>query len=716
MEDMKIERYGSDTSRICRISNRFISIEILEFDGRILQISDRKHNHKFLSERIFSLAARSRFPYGITTWIKTGDIRDGAAGVLSENALGYDVQLSMPPEIKKSKDKIRVRCIIEKNSLFFEKIYEIKENTFYFTYITRLINKENKKRNLQFEHFFVWNSDRHREKLGFIVPGENGLDELRFPPYDDLECYAIKQSEDWSAFLDHLQNSAIAFTFSGIHCVSRYIAGDNGQCAGYSPEITLDKDAELINVHRFYVFPDLRKPSEKSFETESIRKNLVSLLEKKAFVSVNETLEDKIESLLPLPEKFIRKNGQLKINSGLLIDAQGAEKEVELFIKQFNLEHGLKINRKSGGKRIKICLQDKGNSQAYNIEITQDVISITGTNQSVQYALQTLLDLCTKLGKDVVLPCCEVEDSPEISLRGMLMFPSGKNWNILVKKFAEMVLARLRFNIFMVYLSPESFIPEGGFSGIKPSPYAIKESDLRKLAKELRDMHINISVCCSTKHIICPSCQKEETQIMCEFLEKITDIIKPDFVNIGYDEMGRFNPSCRCSPFAKNHEAFVRSVSFFHGFLKENKSRASIWCDMLFRKPGDPLGWLDNPQWALDALPKDIILNDYEYMPDVEEYPRIKQWKKTGFDVICTPWAMEENILHWANSIKKYGADGILGSSWAEGPSKDKLGYVEGLVWTGLLGWRSTGVDISKMKRRVKVISQKISERKWEKD
>jgi len=37
-------------------------------------------------------------------------------------------------------------------------------------------------------------------------------------------------------------------------------------------------------------------------------------------------------------------------------------------------------------------------------------------------------------------------------------------------------------------------------------------------------------------------------------------------------------------------------------------------------------------------------------------------------------------------------------------------------MWTGLLGWRSTGVDISKMKRRVRVISQRISERKWEKD
>jgi len=47
---------------------------------------------------------------------------------------------------------------------------------------------------------------------------------------------------------------------------------------------------------------------------------------------------------------------------------------------------------------------------------------------------------------------------------------------------------------------------------------------------------------------------------------------------------------------------------------------------------------------------------------------------------------------------------------------KDKLGYIEGLMWIGLLGWRSTGVDISKMKRRVRVISQRISERKWEKD
>ncbi len=711
---MKMEKIGSDASTVHKISNRFITIEILELDGRVLQISDRKTGYRFLSERIFSLAARSKYPYGITTWVKTGDVRDGAAGVLSENALGYDVRLSAPLMIEKKKNRTVITCFTEKNKLILEKILEIEENAPYFTYTTRLINK-GKKRKFQIEHFFVWNSDNHRNQISFVVPYENGLDELRFPSYDELDCHAIVPVENWAAFLDSFQKSAVIFRFCGIHRISRYIAGNNGQCAGYSPEIALEKDAEIVNSHRFYIIPDIRKSSSKSDEIERIRKNLLFLLEKKSAISVRQTIEDRIATLVPLPQKLIRKQGQFKIDSELSIEAQSAEKEVELFIRQMKIEHGLKINKKSGEKKIKIILQPMAHPQAYKMEITQDAIYIAGTNQSVQYGLQTLLDLCTKSGKDLVLPCCEIEDWPEIEMRGMLMFPSGKKWDILLKKFAMGVLTRMRFNTFMIYMAPGSFIPEKPVEGIIPMPDAVEEYRLKNLANELKDMHIKILVCCSTKHIVCPSCQKKETEVMCEFISRIIDIFRPDFINIGYDEMGRFNPSCKCNPDAKNHQAFVRSVSFFHGFIRENGSRASIWCDMLFRKEGDTLGWLDDPQWALDALPRDIILNDYEYMPDVEEYPRIEKWKKAGFDVICTPWAIEENILHWAISARKYGADGILGSSWAEGPSKNNLGYIEGLVWTGIIGWRSTGLDISGIKNRIKIISERISERKWEK-
>ncbi|HOK81015.1 MAG TPA: glycoside hydrolase family 20 zincin-like fold domain-containing protein [bacterium] len=711
---MKIEKESSGGNNLYKITNGIISIEILELDGRLLQISHLRKKYKFLSERIFTLAARSKFPYGITTWVKTGRIRDGAAGVLSENAIGYDVPVSEPVKIEEKSNKFKVLCVIEKNALKLEKIYEIEKNVPWFTYTTRLIN-QGERRNLQLEHFFVWNSDHHRESTCFVVPRENGLDQIFFPAFEELDCHAIKPSEQWAAFLDCDQKSSVIFTFSGIHCIARYIAGDNGQCAGYSPEIILEKNAEIVNTYHFYIFPNVKKQIEKCREVEPIRKNLMFLCAKKDYISITQSVEDTIENMLCVPEKFVRNPGQFNFKSDVSIEATGLEKEAELFIRQIEFEYGIKLNKKSEKKKIKLIAQEQKDSQAYRLRVNPENICITGTPESIQYGLETLLALCTKTGNDVITPCCEIEDKPEVKIRGMLMFPSGKRWDVLLKKFAIGVLTQLRFNAFMIYLSPDSFVPSQPIKNIKPVPTAIEEKDLRNLVTEMQSMHIKVLVCCSTKHVLCPQCQKEDAEIMCEFLKRIHDIVKPDFINIGYDEMGRFNAGCQCSPDIKNHHAFVKSVSYFHNFLKMLGTRASIWCDMLVRKPGDPLGWLDDPEWAIESLPKDIILNDYEYMPDVVEYPRIERWKNKGFDVVCTPWAMEENILHWVESAKKYHADGIIGSSWAEGPSEKKLGYIEGLIWTGLLSWRSTNVDIYKKSPIVKRFAKKIAERKWEK-
>ncbi|MCM8816077.1 MAG: hypothetical protein NC913_00975 [Candidatus Omnitrophica bacterium] len=709
---MKVKKINFSDKAVCRISNKFLSIEILEFDGRVLQIIDNKHGYKFLSERIFSLAARSQYPYGITTWVKTGSIRDGAAGVLSENAIGYDVAISQPLKIEKGRNSLCVRCVIEKNGICFEKKYEIEEDSSCFTYTSRVINNAPETKNLQLEHFFVWNSDIHREKISFVVPRENGLDELSFPPYDELDCHAVNPAENWAAYVNRYNESAVIFTFSGILYISRYIAGDNGQCAGYSPEIILDRNGEIVNIHRFYVLANINTHMDKHKEIEPIRERICNTLNKKVFVHSEKTIEEKIRNLVFLPEKFIRKQGNFVIDEDTSIEGRTIN-EINIFLKQLTYEYGIKIARQ-GIRKVRI-LTDTNEFQHYSITITPNEILIRGTNQSVQYGLQMLLDLCIKSGTKLILPCCEIEDRPEIPLRGMLMFPAGKRWDKLVEKFAIAVLTRLRFNMFMIYLEPQGIIPEKPLPGIQPRKDAIEVHRLRALSESLLGMHIKLLLYCSTKHIICPWCQKEETRLMCQFLEMVIEKLKPDFINIGYDEMGRFFSGCRCTPDRKNHEAFVKSITYFHDFLKKKGTRASIWCDMLFRRPGDPLGWLDDPEWALNNLPKDVILNDYEYMPDVEDYRRIEKWKKSGFDVLCTPWAMEENILNWANSAKRYGAIGILGSSWTEGPSQKKLGFIEGLVWTGILSWRSSNVEIEKVKPLVKNIAYKIAERKWEK-
>jgi hypothetical protein len=575
-------------------------------------------------------------------------------------------------------------------------------------YKNRLVNLSTRPRKLQMEHFFVWNTDDSRDCTSFILPQNNGIDELRLPQYEDIDCRAVVPAQPWGAFVDRKKGIAVVFLMSGIWRVQRYIAGDCAQFSGYTSEVILAHQACLSCTHRLYVISNLHKESVKIIEP--IRQAIVHSIERKEFSPDERSFEDILPEILPQPLVLVREPGVFLLDK-ISLDCGAAEQEGEIFKNQFLARYGIKVLKK-GRPNMQFILSEMADKQAYKLVVRPEKILISGSKEGIQYGSQTLLNLIVKAGNSILIPCCTVEDKPDIPLRGMLMFPSGPRWDKLVKLFAEEALMRFKFNAFMIHLTPDRIRFTEPIEGVTISRNAIGDDYLQRLREDLCKMHIKLLPFFPVNHIKCPESQKKETFIATMFLRRIVEILQPPFVNIGFDELGRFSVSCECCRKRKNHEIFVRAVSFFHNFLKRCGSRAAIYCDMLYRKRGDTLGWLDDSDWAIRHLPKDIVLNDYQYDPSTLEYARLRSFRKAGFETLLgTPWSTEENVLAWARSTRKYGASGLIGASWAEGPSHTSPGHMEGVIWTGAYGWRIGAPSVKDAQAIVPRMAREIAER-----
>jgi len=712
-----IETFGVGRQAGHRMANGSISVEVLTgLDARALKLVDLASGRNMLSERRFGLAARSKLPYGITTWVKGGTERDGWSGVLSANVLGYEKVPVREPIIQQTEAGVRLATCQEGQGVRFEKEFFLPARGSVLHYRTRLTNLGNEPRRLQLEHFFVWNTDSDRAQTSFVVPTLGGADALWLPAYDDLDCRAVVPSEPWGAFLDHARAHAVVFTFRGIHKLHRYVAGPYGEFSGYSPEVVLAPYGVLENFFAFHVVCPLDFGSVPA-EIEPVHRAVLSLAQRQRFTSSGQSAEDVLARLLPRPKQLVRSAGSLVLGPQVVLRAGGADAEAKLFAHQLEVEHGLKLGAgERAGPGIQLRLRPEGGSpQGYRLEVDPDGIVVSGSAQGIHYGLQTLLDLLYREGGALRAPCCAIEDEPDIALRGMLLLPAGKDWDLTVRRFAAGVMARLKLNALMLHFAPAAVRFDVPIEGVEPAEDAVAEGRLREMARLLKTVHIEIVPGYGGPRVLCPASQKAEARVASQLLGRLADIFGPRWVNVGYDEMGHFSAACPCCRSKPNHEVFVQAVSFLHGVLKEHGTVAAIWNDMLFRTEGDPLGWLDDRQWAVEHLPRDLVLNDYEYDPSTVEYSRLGRWKEAGFEQVTgSPWSTEENVLHYARSVRKFGCLGLLGTSWGEGPSPTGVGHAEGIVWTAAYGWRVGEPPIADAQAQVVRRAQWIASRAWE--
>ena len=147
---------------------------------------------------------------------------------------------------------------------------------------------------------------------------------------------------------------------------------------------------------------------------------------------------------------------------------------------------------------------------------------------------------------------------------------------------------------------------------------------------------------------------------------------KPPYFHIGCDEANvQSCPECTKTP---NHELVVKHIAGLSEYVKSIGARAMIWHDMFLEKK-DPRwkGFVKNgsdkaPQ-MLEALPKDIIICDWQYsygnMSEVrKDWPTIGYFKEKGFDVAGCPWMNYNAMKPMADYLVANGGFGLIETTW----------------------------------------------------
>ncbi|MBO5940514.1 MAG: family 20 glycosylhydrolase [Kiritimatiellae bacterium] len=298
-----------------------------------------------------------------------------------------------------------------------------------------------------------------------------------------------------------------------------------------------------------------------------------------------------------------------------------------------------------------------------------------------------------------IVPELSITDRPHLSFRAIHLcwFPETRTQQI---ERAIRLAALLKFNYAII----ESW---GTFGSEKhpwlswPNPPMTKK-ELKRLVAIGRDLgitlipqinvygHATFTRNCTRKHVVLdlhpeyeplfepgtsndgwiwclsnPEAQRVLREVIAEMHESFGN---PAYFHLGGDESGAQTcPDCIKTP---NDELVLRHFKGLSEFVKSRGARAMMWHDMLISK-SNPIrkGYTANggefAEKILDALPKDIVICDWQYGKTVSKnWPTMTYFKEKGFSVAGCPWKNIDGMMPMARHLAKIEGFGFIETTW----------------------------------------------------
>jgi hexosaminidase len=380
------------------------------------------------------------------------------------------------------------------------------------------------------------------------------------------------------------------------------------------------------------------------------------------------------------------------------------------------------------------CIRDTSlGEQEYRLTMKPGAAVLRySSEQGLHYALVTLKVL--KFNYDNSIPCADIQDSPDLPVRG-LMLDISRNKVPALQTLVGIVelLADLKYNHFELYIE--------GFSFAYPSFQKLWEgkqtpltgAEIRLLDSICRENYIDLvpnqnslghmDAWLATNEYKdlaeCPEGYKLMGLITMKstvdpydprsmnLVERMTDDLLPNFTsstfNVNLDEpfeLGK-GKSKKMSRKIGVENVYLDYVMKMHEMATARNKKMLMWGDIGLRHR-DILG----------RLPKDITLLDWGYE---SLYPFEKnsfRLDSAGVSFYVCPgtssWTsitgrtvnMLDNIENAAESGKKYGAKGMLVTDWGDMGHWQYLPVsYAGYATAGALGWNSSSRDVMPLQR-----------------
>ena len=346
---------------------------------------------------------------------------------------------------------------------------------------------------------------------------------------------------------------------------------------------------------------------------------------------------------------------------------------------------------------------EKLGSEGYTIDI-DSAITIDGRNLTgLKHALKTLRQLgeSSRNSCGFVFQRARIKDFASLKFRGMhlCIFPETK-----LEQLEKYIRLASYYKFNYVVIEPWGVFP---YMSHPQFAYADKKIDRDKFKRLINlcyelDItpipqvsvlgHATQSRVLTAKHAVlanhpemenvfelygwsyCMSSPKAD-KILKDMLAEIYDFYgKPPFFHIGCDEaydMGTCY-SCRKQNIT---ELLASHLAKFNNFVNSLGARAIIWHDMLLDRADArwkgyvALGDAETAK-ALEKLPKNIIIADWQYGYKAKEddpeptWPTTKFFRKEKFDVLVCPWINEQGTKSLGEFAGKEKLMGMLETTW----------------------------------------------------
>lgn len=300
-----------------------------------------------------------------------------------------------------------------------------------------------------------------------------------------------------------------------------------------------------------------------------------------------------------------------------------------------------------------------------------------------------------------VLPSLEINDAPALAFRAVHLcwFPETRPEQI---ERAIRLAAYLKFNYvilepwgtFKSEVHPWRNWPDAPFTKAEASRLAALGRDLGvTLIPQMQIFgHASLARSCSTKHatldfhpeyeplfepggwVWClsnPHAQRVIRDLVAEMHEAYGN---PPWFHLGCDE-AYWTPCPECAE-TPTAELIAGHIAGIAAFLKERGARSMIWHDMFVEKgdarwAGNKANGTSELAAALDLLPKDVVICDWQYQ-DAKgaakgaqaEFPTMAHFRSKGFDVCGCPYNNYASFKPMADYLAKIGGMGFVETTW----------------------------------------------------
>ena len=141
------------------------------------------------------------------------------------------------------------------------------------------------------------------------------------------------------------------------------------------------------------------------------------------------------------------------------------------------------------------------------------------------------------------------------------------------------------------------------------------------------------------------------------------------YIHLGFDEAYSFATCPKCRKRAP-HELLAEYINRLTEDVCSAGRRPILWHDELIRRsdfPEGPVvanGQSHNTEKALDLLDRRVIIADWQYDYKNGFNPTTSYFVQKGFDTVVCPWDNPENIRTLSVDVARYGACGIILTTW----------------------------------------------------